>query len=214
VPRPPLAERLNLAGPAGDLEALIEIPPEAAPETVSSFAVICHPHPLHGGTLDNKVVWALARAFQQLGAPTIRFNFRGVGRSAGSYDAGVGETADALAVVAYGRSRWPQASLWLAGFSFGGVVALRAAGDAHPERLVTVAPGITKIDVGAAAVPACPWLIVQGDADEVVPAQAVLAWAHSLSPAPEIRVLPGASHFFHGRINELREAVLAFMQRT
>jgi alpha/beta superfamily hydrolase len=214
VPRPPLAERLNLAGPAGDLEALIEIPPEAAPETVGSFAVLCHPHPLYGGTLDNKVVWALARAFQQLGAPTIRFNFRGVGRSAGSYDAGVGETADALAVAAYGRSRWPQASLWLAGFSFGGVVALRAAGDAHAERLVTVAPGITKIDVGAAAAPACPWLIVQGDADEVVPAQAVLAWAHSLSPAPEIRVLPGASHFFHGRINELREAVLAFMQRT
>jgi hypothetical protein len=215
VPRPPFAERLNLAGPAGDLEALIEIPlGEAAPESVSSFAVVCHPHPLYGGTLDNKVAWALARAFQQLGAATIRFNFRGVGASAGSYDAGSGETADALAVAAYGRARWPQASLWLAGFSFGAVVALRAAAEARPQRLVAVAPGITTIEVGEASAPACPWLIVQGDADEVVPAEAVLAWAHKLSPAPELVVLPGASHFFHGRINELREAVLAFMQRA
>src|SRR5208282_820036 len=106
---------------------------EAAPEPVSSFAVICHPHPLYGGTLDNKVVWALARAFGELGAATIRFNFRGVGKSAGNYDAGVGETADTLAMVAYGRARWPRASLWLAGFSFGGVVALRAAAQAHPQ---------------------------------------------------------------------------------
>jgi alpha/beta superfamily hydrolase len=215
VPAAALAERLTLAGPAGELEALIEIPQgEAGRGSVRSFAVLCHPHPLYGGTLDNKVVWALARAFQELGAATIRFNFRGVGRSAGSYDAGAGETADALAVVAYGRARWPQAALWLAGFSFGGVVALRAAGGAHPQRLVTVAPGITKIEVGEAAAPHCPWLIVQGDADEVVPAPAVLAWAHTLSPAPEITVLPGASHFFHGRINELREAVLAFMRRA
>ena len=214
--RPPLVERLNLAGPAGDLEALIETPVDegATGAPVRSFAVVCHPHPLHGGTLDNKVVWALARAFQQLGAPSIRFNFRGVGASAGAYAAGVGETADALAVVAYGRSRWPQAGLWLAGFSFGGVVAVRAAGDAHPQRLVAVAPGITKIDVDRAAPPSCPWLIVQGDADEVVPAGAVLRWAHGLSPAPAVAVLSGASHFFHGRINELREAVLEFMQRA
>jgi alpha/beta superfamily hydrolase len=215
VPRPPFAERLNLAGRAGDLEALIEIPlGEAAPQSVSSFAVVCHPHPLYGGTLDNKVVWALARAFQQLGAATIRFNFRGVGASAASYDAGSGETADALAVAAYGRARWPHSSLWLAGFSFGAVVALRAAAEARPQRLVAVAPGITTIELGEASAPACPWLIVQGDADEVVPAEAVLAWAHKLSPAPELVVLPGASHFFHGRINELREAVLAFMQRA
>jgi alpha/beta superfamily hydrolase len=215
VPRPPFAERPKLAGPAGDLEALIEIPlGEAAPQSVSSFAVVCHPHPLYGGTLDNKVVWALARAFQQLGAATIRFNFRGVGASAASYDAGRGETADALAVAAYGRARWPHSSLWLAGFSFGAVVALRAAAEARPQRLVAVAPGITTIELGEASAPACPWLIVQGDADEVVPAEAVLAWAHKLSPAPELVVLPGASHFFHGRINELREAVLAFMQRA
>ena len=209
--QPPHAERLRLTGPAGVLEALIETP--AGLETPpAAFGVICHPHPLHGGTLDNKVVWTLARAFQELGAPTIRFNFRGVGASAGSHDAGPGEIDDTLAAIAYGRERWPRAALWLAGFSFGGVVAIRAAVSAHPSRLVTVAPGITRLDVGDAPPPACPWLIVQGDADDVVPAQAVIAWARTLSPAPQLTVLPGAGHFFHGRINELRDIVLEFMR--
>jgi len=209
--QPPHAERLRLTGPAGVLEALIETP--AGLETPpAAFGVICHPHPLHGGTLDNKVVWTLARAFQELGAPTIRFNFRGVGASAGSHDAGPGEIDDTLAAIAYGRERWPRVALWLAGFSFGGVVAIRAAVSAHPSRLVTVAPGITRLDVGDAPPPACPWLIVQGDADDVVPAEAVIAWARTLSPAPQLTVLPGAGHFFHGRINELRDIVLEFMR--
>ncbi len=180
----------------------------------AAFGVVCHPHPLHGGTMDNKVVWTLARAFQQFGAPTIRFNFRGVGTSEGSHDGGRGECADALAVVAYGRERWPQAALWLAGFSFGGVVALRAAAAAHPARLITVAPGITRMAVGDAAPPGCPWLIVQGGNDDVVPAAAVSAWARTLSPAPELIVLPEAGHFFHGRINELRDSIVGFMRRA
>ena len=211
--RPPHAERLRLEGPAGALEALIETP-EGLDAPPVAFGVICHPHPLYGGTLDNKVVWTLARAFQELGAPTIRFNFRGVGASLGSHDEGPGEVADALAVIAYGRERWPEAALWLAGFSFGGVVAIRAAASVHPTRLITVAPGITRIDVGTDPPPECPWLIVQGDADDVVPAQAVIAWARTLVPAPELTVLPGAGHFFHGRINELRDTVLEFMRRT
>jgi alpha/beta superfamily hydrolase len=213
--KPPLAERLKVAGPAGALEALIETP--AAPEAVvvpAAFGVICHPHPLYGGTMDNKVVWTLARAFQEFGAPTIRFNFRGVGASEGSHDEGPGEVADALAVVAYGRERWPQAALWLAGFSFGGVVALRVAASTHPTRLVTVAPGITRLEAGAAPRPECPWLIVQGEADEVVPAASVRAWASTLSPAPELVVMPGAGHYFHGRINELRDTILEFMRRA
>jgi uncharacterized protein len=208
----PRTERLALAGPAGGLEALIETPQAAAP--VAAFGVVCHPHPLHGGTLDNKVVWTLARAFQEFGTPTIRFNFRGVGASAGSYDDGRGETEDALAVIAAGRARWPQAALWLGGFSFGGVVALRAAAAAQPAVLIAVAPAVDRIDAGDALSPACPWLIVQGAADDVVPPHAVQQWARSLSPAPELRVLQGAGHFFHGRINELREAVLEFLTRT
>ncbi|HET9329096.1 MAG TPA: alpha/beta fold hydrolase [Steroidobacteraceae bacterium] len=213
--KPPTAERLMLAGPAGALETLIETPAgvgaAAAPRAV---AVVCHPHPLFGGTLDNKVVWTVARAFGQLGAPALRFNFRGVGHSAGTYDDGRGETEDLAAVIGYARGRWPQAALWLGGFSFGGVVALRAAAAAHAQRLVLIAPGITKIDVTQAPPPPCPWLLVQGDADEVVPAQTVLAWARGVTPAPTIRVLPGASHFFHGRIHELRDAVLEFMARA
>jgi len=213
VQKPPQAERTSLPGPAGALQALIETPVIEGQglQAVSAFAVVCHPHPLYGGSMDNKVVYTVARALEQLGAAAIRFNFRGVGASAGSYDEGRGETADALAVVAYGRRRWPNAALWLAGFSFGGAVAVRAAGEAGPQRLIAVAPGITTITVTDAAPPACPWLIVHGDADEVVPLEAVRAWADTLSPAPQMRVLPGASHFFHGRLNELRDVVLAFM---
>jgi uncharacterized protein len=206
---------LTLEGPAGALEALIETPAnEEAVVAPAAFGVICHPHPLHGGTMDNKVVWTLARAFQELGAPTIRFNFRGVGASEGSHDGGRGEVADALAIVAYGRVRWPGAALWLAGFSFGGVVAVCAAAATRPALLVTVAPGITGIDVGDAPTPECPWLIVQGETDDVVPAAVVSAWVRTLRPPPQLILLPGAGHFFHGRINELRDTVLEFMRRA
>jgi alpha/beta superfamily hydrolase len=211
VRRPPQAQRLMIQGPAGALQALIETPvPESGAEApVTAFAVVCHPHPLFGGTMDNKVVYTVARAFEQLGAPAIRFNVRGAGTSEGRHDEGRGEVEDALAVIAHGRARWPQAALWLAGFSFGGAVAALAAAAAQPARLVLVAPGVTKIDVTQA--PACPWLIVQGDADDVVPAPVVLAWAATLKPPPRVTVLAGAGHFFHGRINELRDAVLDFM---
>ena len=117
------------------------------------------------------------------------------------------------------RSQWSTtagsagrtAALWLAGFSFGGVIAIRAAAAAHAARLVAVAPGINRVEVAAVPAPDCPWLIVQGDADDVVPPQAVLEWARALIPAPTLRLLPGAGHFFHGRINELRDVVLDFM---
>jgi uncharacterized protein len=212
--RPPRAERVRLAGPAGEIEALVEIPadaPAADGAVPSRFGVVCHPHPLYGGTLDNKVVYTLARACVELGVPSIRFNFRGVGGSAGSYDEGRGETADALAVIAYGRERWPGAALWLAGFSFGGAVAVRAAAQAGPERLVTVAPGITRVAMEGVDSPACPWLIVQGDADDVIEPAAVLDWAGRQTTPPVVRVLPGAGHFFHGRLHEVRTTVLDFL---
>jgi uncharacterized protein len=214
VVKPPQAERRALPGPSGTLETLIEIPAAESAAAPAAFGVVCHPHPLYGGTLDNKVVWTLARAFLQLGVPTIRFNFRGIGASSGTHDEGRGEVDDALAVIAHGRERWPQAALWLAGFSFGGVIALRAAATTHPACLITIAPGITKSEVSAVPPPECPWLIVQGEADDVVPANVVTAWAHTLSPAPELLVLPGAGHYFHGRINELRDALVEFMRRT
>lgn len=225
VLKPPRAERLTIEGPAGGLQALIETPQTGQgepPAAVAAFAVVCHPHPLFGGTMENKVVHTLARAFEQLGAPAVRFNFRGVAASAGSYGEGRGESEDALAVIDFGRRRWPGAALWLAGFSFGGAVALRVAAAASAARLVLVAPGITRLeradfDAARGAQPHCPWLIVLGDADDVVPPEAVRGWAAARRPLagvarPVVRMLPGAGHFFHGRINELRDAVLAFMR--
>jgi uncharacterized protein len=200
-------EPATLAGPAGDIEALIETSREASPR---AFGVICHPHPLHGGTLHNKVVHTLARSFQVLGAPTIRFNFRGVGKSAGSFADGIGETEDALAVIAAGRARWPGAHLWLAGFSFGAGVAFRAARPAAAELLITVAPAVRLIDVSASRVPDCPWLIVQGDSDEVVEPASVLHWAQALEPVPTVKMLSGVGHFFHGRLRELASLVVEF----
>jgi uncharacterized protein len=214
---PPSAERLGIAGPAGTLQAVVEDPraPDAPP--ASAFAVVCHPHPLHGGTMDNKVATTLARTFHELAMPTIRFNFRGVGNSAGSFDEGRGETDDALAVVHYGRQRWPGAALWLAGFSFGGRVALAAA--SRPEagavaRLVTIAPAFTRYYATPAEVPVppCPWLLVQGDADEVIDAAEVVSWARVLAPPPRLAVLPGVGHFFHGNLNLLRTSILAAVQ--
>lgn len=204
----PLSERVTLAGPAGALEARIETPPDL--REVTRFGVICHPHPLYGGTLENKVVYTVTRAFHDLGMPTIRFNFRGVGQSAGSFADGFGETDDALAVIAAGRDRWPGASLWLAGFSFGGAVALRAAATAHPERIVCVAPAVKRVSLEGVPSPQCPWLIVQGDADDVVSPRDVQDWAAGLPNPPQITLLPGVEHFFHGKLAELREAILRF----
>jgi uncharacterized protein len=217
--RPPRTERIVIPGPAGAVEALVEIP---EPHDAGHFGVVCHPHPLYGGTLENKVVHTLARAFQELGAATIRFNFRGVGGSTGAFDHGRGEVDDSLAVVAYGRQIFSGAALWLAGFSFGGAIAVKSAARAQPTRLVVVAPGVTILDVGTDA-PSCPWLIVQGGADDVIEPRYVLDWASKLPPprprhekdrvtGPEIRVLEGAGHFFHGRLPDLRQAVLAFMR--
>ena len=201
VPPPPKTP-LVIDGPAGSLEALLEDPGADG----RHFAVVCHPHPLHGGTMHNKVVHTLARALQEQGMPTLRFNYRGVGASAGAYDDGRGETEDALAVIAWGRRRWPGAQPVLAGFSFGAAVALRAALAAGAAQLITVAPAITH--PGAAPLrPACPWLLVAGDADDLVDFGQLRAWAAAFQPPPTLRVLAGGDHFFHGRLQELRAAV-------
>ena len=197
-------ERLAIGGHAGTLEAIAEDPGVEG----ASYAVVCHPHPLFGGTMDNKVVTTLARALHETGIPTLRFNFRGVGASAGVFDQGAGETADADTVASWGAARWPGRTLVLAGFSFGAYVALRLAQQRVPRHLITVAPPIQRFDVSAMAVPPCPWLVVQGDADDVVDPAAVVNWANSLDPKPRLAVLPGVGHFFHGRLHELRDAVI------
>jgi uncharacterized protein len=197
-------ERLFIEGQAGALEAILEDPGTAG----SSYAVICHPHPLFGGTMDNKVVTTVARALHETGVPTLRFNFRGVGASAGAFDQGIGETADADAVASWGARRWPGRDLVIAGFSFGGYVALRLAQRRVPRLLITIAPAVLNFDGAGAAVPRCPWLVIQGDADDVVDPRAVIDWVNGLDPKPRLLVLPGVGHFFHGRLRELRNAVI------
>jgi len=210
----PLAEPTGIAGPAGALEAVVEDP---APGSVPrAFLVVCHPHPLHGGTMTNKVVTTLARTAHAQGVPSLRFNFRGVGGSEGAFDEGRGEIQDALAVVAFGRQRWPDASLWLAGFSFGGVVALRASttrGVGTVEKLVTIAPALGRNfgSVRDISIPSCPWMVVQGDADEVIDGNLVIDWAGQLDPAPRLEVLPGVGHFFHGHLPALQAVVADFL---
>lgn len=204
--KPPVPESVIIAGPSGPLEAIVE-DPGLSPRHI---AVICHPHPLQGGTMNNKVVHTLARACNECGAPSVRFNYRGVGNSAGRYDEGVGETDDALAVIAWARVRWPAAELWLGGFSFGGGVALRAAVQAAPVRLVTVAPAAAR-SPAPAVLPACPWLLIQGDADEVIEPSLVLSWVESLTIKPQVQLMTGAGHFFHGRLVELRSSVTQWL---
>jgi uncharacterized protein len=204
----PQIEQLRIQGPSGDLETIVETPSDAH---VGAVAVLCHPHPLFGGTMTNKVVHMLAKSFNELGMPAVRFNFRGIGKSAGIYDEGRGETADCEAVAQWALQRWPATKLILGGFSFGGAVAIRAATTLDPAKLVTVAPAIRKVDVGPAHIH-CPWLIVQGDSDELVDPNDIRHWAQELPQPPTLKWLPGVDHFFHGKLNELRDAVTEWMR--
>jgi hypothetical protein len=207
--RPPVPGAVTIDGPVGPLEARVEDPSPG--RTPPACGVVCHPHPLYGGTMQNKVVHTVARSMHELGVPTVRFNFRGVGRSAGHYDAGVGELEDALSVCAWARRHWDCAALWLAGFSFGSAVALQAAAVARPAMLVTVAPPVGRIIVSPVPRPGCPWLVVQGDQDELVDVASVRRWVGEFRPPPQLVELPGAEHFFHGRLGELRSAVAGFL---
>ncbi|HEX2493395.1 MAG TPA: alpha/beta family hydrolase [Steroidobacter sp.] len=207
----PRTETLVIPGPAGALEAVLDTPEGSA---ATHVGIVCHPHPLYGGAMTNKVAHTLARCFNEAGAPAVRFNFRGVGASAGVYGEGYGETDDTLAAIDWAAARWPSARLWLAGFSFGAAVALRAASQRDLARLVSVAPAIRRVDVGDVRRPACPWLVVQGAADELVDPDDVQRWCAGFAPAPDVRMLQGVDHFFHGRLNELRQAVLEWLQHS
>lgn len=204
----PVTEKLYVEGPAGRLEAMLERPGEGALE---GTAVVCHPHPQHGGTMHNKVVHTLARAFVRSGFETLRFNFRGTENSEGRFDKGLGELEDALAAIEFMRARHGAFPLWLAGFSFGAAIAVKAAIATHVDGLVSVAPAISRFATDLRSQPACPWLIIQGDADELVDVDETVAWVDTLEPGPELLVVTGGEHFFHGRLTELREAVMEFI---
>ena len=199
----------RIAGPAGSIECALDAPDGA----VRGLAVVCHPHPQFGGTMDNKVVQTLARACVQLGWRSVRFNFRGIGRSEGHWDEGRGEVDDALAVLAAHRGHAEDRALpfLLAGFSFGAYVAAAAASrlpeGERPERLVLVGPSTEKQQMPP--VPAGT-IVIHGESDDVVPLQATLDWARPQS-LPVI-VFPGVGHFFHGKIALLRSVVVQQLQ--
>lgn len=202
------AEKLSIRGPAGPIEALLERPHGARGDVI---AICCHPHPLYGGTMQNKVVHTLARAAQDAGVVSLRFNFRGVGASGGTHDRGEGESGDAAFLADWARHERGYRGVWSLGFSFGAYVAFRLAALAGADLLVTVAPPVQRFDFARLAVPPCPWLLVQGDRDELVDHAAVLGWTRTLKPAPEARLLAGAEHFFHGRLTEMRTLVGAWL---
>jgi alpha/beta superfamily hydrolase len=204
----PQSQKISIRGPAGELEAILESPGDVG---ISGVAVVCHPHPQHGGTMHNKVAHTLARSFVRSNFAVLRFNFRGTEGSEGVYDNGVGELDDALAALAWIRQQKVEGPLWLAGFSFGAAIAVRAAVARDVDGLISVAPAIYRFAGNLDAQPDCPWLIIQGDEDELVEIDETVEWLDSLDPGPELLVVPGAEHFFHGRLHELREAVMAFI---
>jgi alpha/beta superfamily hydrolase len=202
------AESIFIAGPAGRLQCLFELPADRAPV---GKVVVCHPHPQHGGTMHNKVAHTLARAFVRMGFASLRFNFRGTEASEGHFDDGVGELDDALAAIRWLREQQLPGDLWLAGFSFGAAIAVRAATETDVDGLISVAPAVSRFAAGLAHQPDCPWLVLQGDEDELVSVEETVDWINGLAPGPELQVMAGAEHFFHGRLTDLREAVSAFV---
>ena len=202
-------ENLDVQGPAGKLEALLESQQDSAGR---GLAVVCHPHPAHGGTMHNKVAHTLARAFVRVGFSSLRFNFRGIGKSDGEYDEGCGELQDALAAIEWMRNRDADSPIWIAGFSFGAAIAIRAAIETEPAGLISIAPAITRFANGLDSQPDCPWLIIQGDQDELVDIDETVTWVNGLRPGPELTVFPDTSHFFHGKLVLLRQAVESFVE--
>jgi uncharacterized protein len=202
---PDHSETLLLPGPAGALEICIDLPEASVAR--DGVAVICHPNPPDGGTMHNKVVTMCARALNELGIATVRFNFRGIGQSEGEFDEGRGEVLDCMAVAEWVRHAKPSASLWLAGFSFGSWVALKAARQLPVKQMISIAPPVGLRDFSGVMPPECPWTVIQGEDDEVVRAEDVFSWVLAQKPSPNLIRMPETGHFFHRRLVDLRGAI-------
>ena len=192
-------EKFSTDGPAGLLEGVVHMPEEIA----CGIAVVAHPLPTMGGTMENKVAVMLAKTFAELGCVTLRFNFRGVGASEGEFTGGDGEEQDMVAIVRFAQEQFgEELPLILSGFSFGGYVAARTALQVHPQHLILAAPAVGRFAMPAVAPDT---LVIHGEHDDVVPLADTLEWARR-QHLP-IVVLPQAEHFFHGRLTQLRDIV-------
>lgn len=201
---------VTVQGPLGPLEAILSIPPQADRK---ALALLCHPHPLFGGSMENKVIFTVHRACRDAGIATLRFNFRGVGKSVGAFDHGAGEQHDVLAVQSWAQATLAVESLVMIGFSFGAFVAASAWSKAtqaamRGQSLMLIAPPVTRFPMTGFQLPAGA-RVIYGDADEVVDPQAIADWLSTQRADLTIEVLAGASHFFHGRLTELRDWVRA-----
>lgn len=193
---------LLLRGPSGQLEVMTSYPKHKLPTIVG---IVCHPHPLYEGTMHNKVVSTIARAFENLNYATVRFNYRGVGKSEGQYGHMIGEIEDLKAIMVWVKQVLPDCEIVLVGFSFGAYISANVANQIAVSKLITIAPAVNHADFSQLTNIRCPWLLVQGEEDEVVPPEEVIAFAqHPPSPLNFI-LLPEVSHFFHGKLIELRE---------
>ena len=206
-----------IEGDVGPLEIILETPKENEVSKPDFIAVVCHPHPLFQGTMHNKVAYMLARTLLQAGGAVLRFNFRGVGKSEGEHADGIGEVGDAVAAMRYLKNLYPDLPMTLAGFSFGSYVSLRTVQDSDLvdefsiERLITVAPPVGRWDFSSIEVPTMPYLIVQGDEDDLVDADVVQQWADDMNPAPQFEMVTNADHFFHGKLTVLRDRLLEWL---
>lgn len=204
--------RIFISGKAGSLEALTVTP--STERLPTSTAVICHPHPLFGGTMDNKVVSTIAKAFQNCGIRTVRFNFRGVGKSAGGFGEGIGEQGDLLAVLAWLRTERSSDQIWLAGFSFGAYIAFEVSKRWAIEQLILIAPPVQHFNFRQTSGFRTPVLLLQGEADDIVPADQVFGWAKKQTFPVQIIRFPGVGHFFHRALAELRLNLEAYIRKS
>ncbi len=206
------SENTLLTGAVGRIEAIIDSRQEATNQDY--IAVCCHPHPQHGGAMGNKVIYTASRTLAGLGITSIRFNFRGVGKSEGVYADGIGEQDDLQAVVKWVKQKYPNLKLILCGFSFGAVITSLQAIKLSSSLLIAIAPPIGRVEFTGFNQPECPWLVIQGDEDELVDAEQVAKWSNSFSPRAQLDRMPDASHFFHGKLVELRSTIETFVSQA
>ena len=196
-------------GPSGRIEAILKEPAGA----ITRAAIVCHPHPLFGGTMHNKVVFRIAKAFEQSGFAALRFNFRGTGRSEGLHDQGRGEQDDLRAAISFIEQKYPGLEIWLAGFSFGSAVMLRVACEQERVRaLVAAGVPVSKYDFEHIVECPKPKLFVQGELDEFGPAADIESLFARLTEPKRLKIITGADHFFEGRLEELSQSVTEFIK--
>ncbi len=200
--------QIFIPGPCGKLEAIIYNP--EIPRT-NITTIICHPNPLFQGTMHNKVVTTLSKVCETLKIHSIKFNYRGVGESDGTYGNIIGEVDDLLAVARWVQNQRPNDMLWLFGFSFGAYIAAKGATLLPCQQLVSIAPAVGKAPFDALPPITCPWIIVQGEADEVIPPQEVFTYAERRPEQPTLLKMPETSHFFHHRLIELHDNLIDYL---